>query len=231
MLLARTLFDVLGNIPSPKTDDEIQRYEARIHRDARRERLRSSGITNHLAEGDEALVLDGSAQQTESLRLVRRWMALWQSGGAPWIWIGGPVGVGKTLAAAHARAELGGRYVSFLDVIRMYRDRERSVRSATAAWARLGGQYLVVLDEVGLEERAQAEHARVALHEFVEMRRRRSTPTIALTNKRSEAIRARFAGAYYDKRTMSRLGQVLWKDQEGRGLHDVGGTDLRGGGV
>jgi hypothetical protein len=30
---------------------------------------------------------------------------------------------------------------------------------------------------------------------------------------------------------MSRLGQVLWKDQEGKGLHDVGGTDLRGGGV
>jgi DNA replication protein DnaC len=231
MFLSQALIDVLGTIPTPKSDEEIQRYEARVHRESRRANLRSSGITSHLAEGDESLVLDGTAKQTESLRLVRRWMALWQSGGAPWVWIGGPVGVGKTIAAAHALAELGGRYVSFLDVIRIYRERERSVRSAAAAWARLGGQYLVVLDEVGLEEKGQAEHARVALHEFVEQRRRRSTPTIALTNKRSEAIRARFAAAYYDKRTMSRLGQVLWKDQDGKGLHDVGGVDLRGDGV
>lgn len=218
--------------PPLMSDEELAKHELELRREVRRDRLRASGIARHLADGDEAMVLNGTATTTDALRLVRAWVAAYEHiNGSPWLWLGGPVGVGKTLAAAHAIAEWGGRYVSFLDVLRMHADRERHVRGSLAAWDRLGDQHLVVMDEVGLEEDSQAPRARVALHEFVEMRRKRSTPTIALTNQPGSVIRARFAKDHYDKRTASRLGQVLFKAPNGLGLWDVGGTDLRGGGV
>lgn len=221
-----------GFRPTIREDADIEALRLEAERESRRERIRASGIASHFADGDERVILDGTAKRTESLAIVRTWMADYEKRmGAPWLWLGGPVGVGKTLAAAHAIAAWGGRYVSFLDVIRIHQDRDRQVKGADARWRRLGGQHLVVLDEVGLEEDAQLSRARVALHEFVEARRKRSTPTIALTNKAGAVIRQRFAADVYDKRTASRLGQVLWKDRHGSGLHDVGGTDLRGGGV
>lgn len=230
--LGEALAEMLANLrPSIRTEEELARHQLELDRETRRDRIRSSGIARHLADGDERLILDGTATSTEALVLVRRWVRDYEKNAAgPWLWIGGPVGVGKTLAAAHAIAAWGGRYVSFLDVMRMHQDRERHMRGAVGAWDRLGGQHLVVIDEVGLEEDSQAGRARLALHEFVEQRRKRATPTIALTNKSGAVIRARFASDHYDKRTASRLGQVLFKDRAGSGLHDVGGTDLRGGG-
>ena len=148
------------------------------------------------------------------------------------LWMGGPCGIGKTVAAGECVADCGARYVSFQQLIRDTTQRERGiVKGAGEIWhRRYAAQCLVVLDEVGLEEERQKDAARIALYEFVEVRKRHATPTIVLTNKDSHSLRARFASNWYDKRTASRLKQVLFPDPDtGKQFHDIGGNDMRGG--
>jgi hypothetical protein len=218
-------------------EDELQAIKREGERELRRDRLRTSGIKRHLADGDpekgipsdERLILDGLLKQVPAVRIVRLWGERWEAGGRPTLWLNGPRGVGKTLAAGERIAEWGGRYVSFQQLIRDTQARERGTRDAQAQWGRTyAAQALVVLDEVGLEEDRQKDHARIALHEFIEVRRRHATPTIILSNKRGDVIRERFRTNWYDKRTESRLAQVLFRDAAGKGLHDVGGEDMRG---
>jgi hypothetical protein len=219
-------------------EDELRAIKRDGERELRRDRLRQSGIRRHLSDGDpengvpsdERMILDGLLKPLPPVRLVRLWGDRWETGqGRSMLWMNGPRGIGKTLAAGERIAEWGGRYMSFQQLIRDTQARDRGTRDAQAQWARsYAGQHLVVLDEVGLEEERQKDHARIALHEFVEVRRRRATPTIILSNKRGDVIRERFRTDWYDKRTQSRLAQVLFLDAAGKGLHDVGGEDLRG---
>lgn len=221
---------ILAMQPRIATDEELADIKRDTERDSRRARLRASGIAKHLADGDEELILGGKLEPVAAVKLVRLWARLYEVHGAkPWLWLNGPRGIGKTLAAGECIANWGARYVSFQQLIRDTTARERGSRDAQASWARIyAGQFLIVLDEVGLEEDRQKDHARIALHEFVEVRRRRATPTIVLSNKRGDTIRERFRTNWYDKRTESRLAQVLFRDADGRGLHELAGTDLRG---
>lgn len=237
---ARALIEsVMRFQPRIVTDDYLEAARLERTREERRDRLRASGIASHFSDGDahrgvppdERMILDGTLRITHALTLARLWLARWKTGGRPMLWMGGPCGIGKTIAAAECIAECGGRYVSFQQLIRDTTQRERGiVKDAPATWARrYAAQCLVVLDEVGLEEERQKDAARIALYEFVEVRKRHATPTIVLTNKGSESLRQRFASNWYDKRTASRLKQVLHPDDEtGKQFHDIGGDDMRG---
>lgn len=232
------------------TEAEVQRRERELHGDTRLARLSSSGIRPRLEDGDAGIILRGP-RVTPSFARVEAWV--WQLMNpehrsptwGPWLWLGGPRGIGKTLAAAWAIAEVGGRYVTMRG---MMLDQEREQRRRAGLLygrdagptfaARYGVHALVVLDELGQEEpeggtREAVSKARglakVALHEFVDHRKGKTTPTIVLTNKSAASIRQRFSDGTYDQRTESRLRQLLTRDKTTRaGLHDVGGDDLRG---
>lgn len=228
-------------------EEEIQRRERDLRGDMRRAHLMESGIRPRLEEGDAAIIMAGP-DKTPAFVRVEAW--LWQlthpserrPTWGPWLWLGGPPSVGKTLAAAWALAEVGGRYVTMrelmLDTEREHRRRAGLLR-APASWSgRYAGQCLVVLDEVGQEDPEGASGdalarsrgmARAALHDFVDHRKRSTTPTIVLTNKTAASIRQRFKEGVYDQRTEQRLRQLLTRDREtGVGLHDVGGANMRG---
>lgn len=248
--MTATLTSILPRLVEPAdgwpTEAEVRARERAAQGDLRRVRLGESGIARRLEEGDAGVILGGPAR-TPAYALVSAWVEqltdpskrrpTW----GPWLWIGGPRGVGKTLAAAWAIAEVGGRYVTMRqlmeDTAAEQRRRSGLTRGPGAWHGRYAAQCLLVLDEVGQEDaegrREQVDASRAlarhALHELVEHRRRKSTPTLVLTNKSAEAIRARFASGHYDSRTESRLRQLLTRHRDTRvGLHDIGGDDLRG---
>lgn len=231
------------------TEAEIRTRERAAQGDLRRARIADSGIAGRLEDGDIGLVL-GDLDRTPAYVRVESWIRqlthpeerrpTW----GPWLWLGGPRGVGKTLAAAWAIAEVGGRYTTMRGLIEdtaaEHRRRSGLTRGPGTWHSRYAAQCLLVLDEVGQEDaegrrdvvEAARAAARHALHELVDHRRRRSTPTLVLSNKSAASIRERFASGIYDARTESRLRQVLTRDRDtGAGLHDVGGEDRRGGAV
>lgn len=225
------------------TEAEAREFDRGIKLSERRERLERSPIQDSLAEGDTKRVLEDRIHRTNALAVVQRWVGGWSGQAStvvrPWLIVAGNTGVGKTLAAAWAIAEVGGRYVRWPELMQDMRalGRRGSLREQEATRHELRAKYgcagLLIVDELGIEGETDEErvNARAALHELVEMRQRWTHRTMVLTNKPSAELAERFEAGLYDPRTRSRLERLLVCDRDGTPMLgvDVKGDDLRYG--
>lgn len=201
-----------------------------------------SGISKRLHHDDIAKIADGTQYETASLKVVQKWIAEARkapderlSWWGPWVWLGGDRGIGKTMAAAWAFNEmkhLSGKYITFLELCRIAKQRESfkkgEAEEADEEFRSIIGHQLFVLDEVGQEPEEFKSIAKTTLHDVVDIRRHLRGLTLVLSNKSGDTIRGRFKDDWYDSRTESRLRQLLARDRNGKGLHDIKGEDLRG---
>lgn len=200
------------------TDLEIAASEARMQREAWRDRLSSSGILASLRDEDRARVLDDALDETDALRATRAWLAKATQTPDPdrnVLALCGPRGLGKTIAAAWALSRRGGVYAT---VETYLRDHERWLRDrsyddetsqATQRMERYRTAHLVVLDEIGTERNAEA--MRAAFFRLMDHRQsRRRQLTILLTNLSRADFVARLERGVYDERTTDRFRRDLW---------------------
>lgn len=220
----------LANLKPLVLDEaELQARERDLHREARRERLMNSPIRESLSASqdengrvvtDESLILHDRCEPTMALEAVRRWVGKWSnvhsaSVTRPVLILAGPPGIGKSVAAAWAVAEVGARYVRFPELIEDHRafQRKAGIRELEHERDMFATKYVrpgfVVLDELGIEGERDAEAAKEALAYFVEKRQLWHQRTLMLTNKSNAELLARFETGQYDQRTLDRLRRLL----------------------
>jgi DNA replication protein DnaC len=192
----RTLEDLLAQMPGLRlvSDDEAE-DDRRQARAAERQR-RLDALALPVTAADERLLLTDAlrADVSRALPAVRSWLASPDS--PPWIVLCGSVGRGKTLAAAWALLEHGGRYVGARELERL---RMAAFGPELARFEQLLSGRLVVIDDLGRED--SAERMTSALLDAVDARRRAKTRTIAIANLSRKQLEARYA----DDRLWSRL--------------------------
>lgn len=163
-----------------------------------------------VTEADEALLARGDLRDDVgvSLPAVRAWLA--ERPRKAWLWLGGPTGRGKTLAACWALLARGkGRLVGARELERLHMTRfgDEAVRAYEHICR---ARYLLVLDDLGRED--DADKMQRALLDLVDQRRGSGHLTIVTSNMRRESVRKR----YPDKRLWSRLDECsLWVDDVG----------------
>lgn len=210
----------MRNPPRLLSEEELAVHERELRRESRRDRLSNSPIRHELGEGDESRILcDRMSEDVHAFRVVREWVRRWTGEAAsvtrPILIISGPTGSGKTLSAAWAIAEVGGRYVRFPEVIQDHRafGRKESMvaqeRQRDEWRSKYGIRGFVVLDELGIEEEEDRDDARSALNEFFNVRQRWDQRTLVLTNKSNAELLERFQTGQYDVRTRSRINRLL----------------------
>ena len=201
-----------------------------------------SGISRRLHRDDIDKIAGGAQYDTASLLAAQKWirearkaederMSWW----GPWLWLGGDRGIGKTMAAAwvfHEMRHMEGKYITFMELCRIAKQRESfkkaEAEAADEEFRMVVKRPLLTLDEVGQEPEEYRSIAKTTLHDFVDIRRHCYGLTLVLSNKSGDTIRQRFKDDWYDSRTESRLRQLLARDRNGKGLHDIKGEDLRG---
>ena len=175
--------------------------EAREGRMLRESRLETNKIRTAITPEDYRAIVRGTLDLTKSaLRMTRGWVdSVRGSRGAKrhvrYLSLVGEKGLGKTVAAAWAIAELGGYYLSAnalreLAESRDWRDAERRQAVLDAA--------LVVLDDLGTESLSPETQGYV--HRLIDERQSVKYGTIITTNLDGAAIEAR-----YGDRAWSRL--------------------------
>ena len=133
---------------------------------------------------------------------MRDWLA---SGDASALVLSGGAGAGKTWAAAHAVAQLGGLWVNAHELGRLvHEDRIESL---------CHGVGVVVLDDLGQEHLGPRAGGLSVVDEVTKRRVERGLRLLVTTNLTPDALRAR-----YGERFWSRVVVV-----------EVAGPDLRGG--
>jgi DNA replication protein DnaC len=209
---------VLDSIPKLTPEEEAQEtarraaQAERIERDRLTEARRASkkrldALKLPITSADELALLDGALKDTKTLGFVRSWL----TGTKPWLTLCGSVGRGKTMAAAWALLERGGRYVTAREIERVFAARYGDELDLQEKLLSVG---LLVIDDVGRER--DAEGMSSALLEVIDQRRK-GQRTIAITNLDKSAFLERYA----DHRLQSRLSES--------GAWGVdGGTDMRG---
>lgn len=230
---------IVARPPRLLTEEEAQAFDRSLKAESRRERLMSSPIRDSLGEGDEHRILRDKCEPTKALRAVQAWVSKWAGDAAsvtrPWLIMAGPTGVGKTMAAAWAIAEVGARYVRFPDLIQDWRSHKRlesmegHEKQRNAFRSKYGFAGFVILDELGIETPGEADEARTALHEFAEIRQRWGHRTLVLTNKSAVELADRFKSGQYDQRTLSRIERLLVTGRDGKPMLalELGGNDMR----
>lgn len=121
--------------------------------------------------------------------------------------LAGPVGSGKTVAAAWAAAWSSGRLVKALDLVRagLYPDDH-------AFWPTLHGEKLLVIDDAGVEPLDAKGYGLAAVVGLFDRRYDAARKTILTTNLTLEAFRPRFG-----ERVWRRLGEAgTWVDLKAR---------------
>lgn len=231
----------------PKWIAARAREEAAKKRDVAEWPYRASGVAAYIKGADLDMLTSGTVQPHPVTKMVRGWVSMYLDPSsridrwAPWLWVSGSCGVGKTIAAAEAIARVSpnpeskrSRYVTFRSLMQAHRDARGWNREAIDAARELmdasAQGRLVVLDEVGQELESDKDLARLALHDFVDRRQHSNGITLVLSNLDSKEIRRRFSPGveWYDSRTESRLRSLLSRGPNGEGLRDVKGPDLRG---
>lgn len=154
--------------------EELAAYEEGCARERRRKLLRASGIESSLTADDAARVVDDACTSTGALDLVQRWLlhvaearARRELPAVRVLVLAGPVGVGKTVAAAWALAREGGRHAAFDDLAVSFASKYSPDR---AKYLRARSMPFLHLDEV-LFSPPTDEH-RAALHDLVHHRQR-----------------------------------------------------------
>lgn len=195
------------------TSDDVEAAEREAGRQRRRELLSASRITRTgeagpLRDDDVRAIVRDELKVTDALHDVREWLDLAlrpRDPGPPMLVLSGPPGIGKTVAAAWAIAQVGGRYVTLEEYLRDYArwlsDRTQS-DSTSAALDRYDARSLVVLDELRSEQEPHlAKLERAAWHRLVDRRQStRRTLTIAMTNEEGPAF-----VRWLDARTADRM--------------------------
>lgn len=172
------------------SEEDMERFSAKQAERDRRDRLETSGISEHLdLRGADAIGRD-APERSRSLDLVRTWLVSTR----PMLMLLGEPGQGKTVAAAWALARMSGRYVREQDLCEMranWRTR-REYRSHVRC-------ELLVLDELGTER--DPVGAADTFQDVVDNRQRSPRRTLLLGNlDRTKLVEI------YDKRTLDRLG-------------------------
>jgi hypothetical protein len=220
MIMASRLKDVLAGV-LPQTLDEFldlrginaAEYHANVAREldadarlARRERLIASGVAGgkHPRVKPEILVriVDDTLDDTQALRTVRLWLDIARgqraskSGKRPTVLVlSASVGVGKTVAAAYALAQIGGHHVLAPKLVERMQPRNPR-EQATALPAHAGR--LFVVDDIGTE--SGREFGSVFFDVIDSRVHSRATLTLITTNLSEHDFCKR-----YDLRTMDRL--------------------------
>lgn len=202
------------------TPEEIRDMELRLSLEQRRSRLAHSGITDPgpLRDDDRRMVLNDAYMQTRALEAVQGWLPRALAARDPdrnMLVLCGPRGLGKTVAAAWAIAQMGGRYVVLEEYLRDYarwqRDRSRD-DGASRQLARYDAPGLLVIDELrGENEKWLAELERPGWHRIVDRRQsRRKHLTIAITNLTRDEFIADLQNGALDPRTYDRMRRDAW---------------------
>lgn len=231
----------------PAVIAEREAEAERTKREAGEWPYRASGIAAHLKPGDLEMLVARKMADSPAASTIREWFRQYREPSArldrwrPWLWVGGPCGTGKTMAAAEAIANMSpdrdaprSRYVTFRYLVQAHRDLRAwdrdARRDARELLDRSTRGALVVLDEVGQELDADREMGRLALADFVEHRQHSDGLTLVLSNKSAAEIRRRFTkdANWYDERTESRLRALLSRDTSGGAFRDLKGKDMRG---
>ena len=152
------------------------------------EQLRILGLPDRLA----ALVAGpGGVRSTEATQATDAWL----DSEATFLVLGGGVGVGKTVAGAHAIAQRGGIFRKASQVTRMSQyDAE--------AWERLYSARLLVVDDLGAEPLDQGGWGLSALLDLFDRRYDERARTLITTNLGLDAFRARYSpdgGRFMDR--------------------------------
>lgn len=226
------------------TEEEIARRERTAETQRKRDRLAACGIGETLADEDRERILSGRLRRTEPITLVERWSAGAPAPGCPtakleehtrgWLVLCGGRGTGKSVAASWWISRVGGVYVTFAQLIRLYASRDTGLDASRArAEDRLDtiarATYLVV-DELGTERltgKLSTEAWRGLVSEtwlwLVDSRKTRRKRTLVLSNlsSRDFVARHRSDGGMYDPRAYDRLRACA-------DVHEVSGGSLRG---
>ena len=148
-----------------------------------------------LSGADEDRILWGAPDETPAHVATRAWVA--NPSGRPWLVLCGPVGRGKTFAAAHALFAARGRYVGARELERLgmakFGDEQAQFQQL------LDGRGLLVIDDVGRED--DIGRMQSALLDIVDYRRGSGIRTVLITNFAKKA----FCDRYSDARLQSRL--------------------------
>jgi len=191
---------------APVDDHEIRAAELRAEREHRARRLKFSGIGAVLAEAGRRAVLAGDERPTHALLTVRSWYARATDDRAPGtsvLILAGPMGTGKTIAAAWVLARETGIYVTVERFLRLYSAR---TRESEGELERLRRARFVVLDELGTER--DPETFRAAFHWLIDGRQARRKLTLIMGNLSADQVRARLRDGTYDERTADRLRAI-----------------------
>jgi hypothetical protein len=197
------------------SDDEIRAMEIRLAREERNSRLLHSGISDPgpLRDEDRKMILSDTCEPTRALQVVRGWLAKATATVNPdrnTLVLCGERGTGKTVAAAWAISQMGGRYVTLEEYLRDYsrwqRDRSREDAS-NRELARYDAPGLLVIDELrGDLDRWLAELERPGWHRVIDRRQsRRKYLTIGLTNATRSDYIAALTNGPLDPRTADRM--------------------------
>jgi len=250
--LSRVIPDWLDHLKPQVLDEaELQARERSLRLEARRERLMTSPIRESLSSSpetpgsartvtDEWRILHDRCEHTMALEAVQRWVHKWASVHTasitrPALIIAGPTGIGKTMAAAWAVAEVGARYVRFPELIEDHRafQRKAGIRELETERHAFNAKFVrpgfVILDELGIEGDRDRDGAKEALAYFVEKRQMWHQRTLVLTNKSNAELLARFESGQYDQRTLDRLRRLLITavEDDSRIALDLKGDSMR----
>jgi DNA replication protein DnaC len=189
---------------------EAERAESQ-RQHAARSRVLDLGLP--ITAADEALlVLDQLSDSIgASLPAVREWLA--DGRRRPWLWLCGPMGRGKTLAACWALMQRStGRLVGARELERLHMTRFGD--ETVAAYELLcRARMLVVVDDLGREDTAAKMQS--ALLDLVDQRRGTGHLTIVTTNLKRDDLVKRYA----DPRLWSRAEECSqWLDDRGPDL-------------
>lgn len=193
----------------PETDARnqaaIDRFERARALELRKQNVSGSGISIE-AECLKRVVL-GTLDATHAFRIVDKWVDVHEGlvpaksfPGVVLLLLGGP-GCGKTAAAAHAIARIGGRQIQSEALAKLYASKAWTHEQQLEALKRCR---LVVLDDFGTEREEWREVAKSAIAWLVDGRQDNGRLTIITSNLPDEEK----LYALLDERTVSRLVQV-----------------------
>jgi DNA replication protein DnaC len=152
------------------------------------EQLRTLGLPDRLA----ALVAGPEGvNPTEAIQAVESWL----DGEVTFLVLGGGVGVGKTVAGAHAIAQRGGLFRKASQITRMS-------QYDSEAWERLYSARLLVVDDLGAEPLDQGGWGLSALLDLFDRRYDERARTLITTNLGVDAFRSRYSpdgGRFMDR--------------------------------
>ena len=194
--IAEILREARENLAKVASEETVQKMICEREREIRAERIRPH--RRLVTDEDFRRIVRGELD-TRAAEIVTKFLAAPESNPrARVLWLAGSVGVGKTVAAIGAIADVGGRVASADQVRRAYGQEHDEARELRVHLEDCG---LLVVDDVGTARSADEEKR--ALYELVNARQGGRRRTILTGNLDAHEIAAR-----YDERLLSRVRHV-----------------------